>query len=43
MIIRIKPENVDAWLTPEGRSAAELHAILDDRPAVIYEHEVLAA
>ncbi len=43
MIINIQPENVDAWLTPVGRSDAELQAILDDRQKPFYEHEVLAA
>lgn len=43
-IINIKPENVDAWLTPEGRSTAELQAILSDRETPYYENEeVLAA
>ncbi len=41
-IIQIKPEHIDAWLTPEGRSTAELQAILDDRPAAYYEHELAA-
>ncbi|MEO6079176.1 MAG: SOS response-associated peptidase family protein [Steroidobacteraceae bacterium] len=43
MIINIKPENVDRWLTPEGRSAQELQDILGDRQLPYYEHEVLAA
>ena len=43
MIINIKPENVDAWLNPEGRTDEELQAILSDRQAPYYEHEVLAA
>lgn len=43
-IINIKPENVDAWLTPRGRTAAELQAILSDRETPVYENEeVLAA
>lgn len=43
-IIDIKPENVDAWLTPQGRSASELQAILSDRETPVYENEeVLAA
>ncbi|GHC98506.1 hypothetical protein GCM10007320_54360 [Pseudorhodoferax aquiterrae] len=28
----LKKENVAAWLTPQGRPASELEAILDDRP-----------
>lgn len=43
MIINIKPENVDAWLAPAGRSREELQAILNDRQAPYYEHEVMAA
>jgi len=34
--IPIKPDKLDAWLTPEGRSKEELQAILDDRH--YYEH-----
>jgi len=40
--IPIKPENVDAWLTPEGRSKEELEAILDDRVRPFYEHRLAA-
>ena len=43
MIINIKPENVDAWLKPQGRSLDELQKILEDRQAPYYEHEVMAA
>ncbi len=43
MIINLKPENVDAWLTPRGRSLDEMQRILGDRRAPYYEHEVLAA
>lgn len=39
-IIQIKPENIDAWLRPEGKSMAELQAILDDRPEAYYEHRL---
>ena len=43
-VINIKAENVDAWLTPKGRSRAELQAILTDRETPTYENEeVLAA
>ncbi|KRA54154.1 hypothetical protein ASD77_05885 [Pseudoxanthomonas sp. Root65] len=42
-IIQIKPEHIEAWLTPEGRSAEELQAILDDRPQAYYEHQVAKA
>ena len=43
MIVSLKPEHVDAWLTPAGRPIEELQAILSDRQAPFYEHEVLAA
>jgi putative SOS response-associated peptidase YedK len=43
MIVNLKPENVDAWLAPAGRTVDELQAILADRQAPYYEHEVLAA
>jgi putative SOS response-associated peptidase YedK len=43
MIINLKPENLDAWLTPQGRSDAQLQQILGDRQAPYYAHEELAA
>jgi putative SOS response-associated peptidase YedK len=43
MIVNVKPENLDAWLTPAGRSPEELQHILSDRQAPFYEHEVMAA
>lgn len=43
MIVNLKPEHINTWLTPEGRSREELQAILSDREAPYYEHEVLAA
>jgi putative SOS response-associated peptidase YedK len=43
MIINLKPEHLDAWLDPKGRSLDELHSILADRQAPYYEHEVMAA
>lgn len=43
MIVNLKPENLDAWLTPAGRSAGELQRILSERQTPYYEHEVLAA
>jgi len=36
-IINIKPEHVDVWLTPEGRSDEALFAIFDDRRHPFYE------
>jgi putative SOS response-associated peptidase YedK len=43
MIVNVKPEHLDAWLTPAGRTREELQNILSDRQAPYYEHEVMAA
>jgi len=43
MIINLKTEHLDAWLSPQGRSSDELQAILSDRQTPYYEHEVMAA
>ena len=42
-IINLKPEHVEAWLTPENRSAAELQAMLSDRAIPAFQHEILKA
>lgn len=42
-IINLKPENVEKWLTPQGRSTTELQAILEDKQRPYYEHMELAA
>lgn len=42
-VVSIKEKNLEAWLTPEGRSAKELQAILGDVERPFYAHEVLAA
>ncbi len=42
-IINIKPENVDAWLTPQGRRPEELLAILSERETPVYENEEMLA
>jgi putative SOS response-associated peptidase YedK len=42
-VIQIKHQNVDRWLTPEGRTDEELQAILSDRPEVFYEHAIAKA
>lgn len=42
-IINLRQENVEAWLSPSGRSDQELQAILSDRQQPYYEHEVMAA
>ncbi|MDP9141716.1 MAG: SOS response-associated peptidase [Pseudomonadota bacterium] len=41
-IIQIKPEHIDAWLTPEARTEEALQAILSDRPEAFYEHRKAA-
>lgn len=42
-IINLRPEHVDAWLTPQGRSTEELQAILSDRAVSTYQHAELEA
>lgn len=42
-IINLKPEHVEAWLTPENRSSAELQAILSDRAIPVFQHEIQKA
>jgi putative SOS response-associated peptidase YedK len=37
-IINLKPEHVEAWLTPEGRSGTELQAVLSDRAIPVIQH-----
>lgn len=36
-IVNLKPENVEAWLTPQGRSTEELLGLLDDKRHPFYE------
>lgn len=42
MIVSLRPENLEAWLTPAWRSAEELQRILSDREPAYYEHELAA-
>jgi putative SOS response-associated peptidase YedK len=42
-IINLKPEHLEAWLTPEGRAASDLQAILSDRAGAEFQHAVLEA
>ena len=42
MIVNLRPENIDRWLTPAGRSIEELQAILSDRQSAYYEHSLAA-
>jgi putative SOS response-associated peptidase YedK len=39
-IINLKPEHVDAWLTPESRSRKDLHGMLSDRATPVFQHEI---
>src|ERR1700737_1897326 len=41
-LINLKSEHVEAWLAPEGRSAAELQAILSDRVIPVIQHAMAA-
>ena len=42
-IINLLPRHVEAWLSPAGRSRADLQAILSDRAVSVYQHEALQA
>lgn len=41
-IVNLQPANVARWLTPEGRSDAELQSILDEKQKPYYEHAIAA-
>lgn len=41
-IVNLQPNNIDRWLTPEGRSDAELQSILDEKQRPYYEHAIAA-
>jgi putative SOS response-associated peptidase YedK len=41
-IVPIRPEHVDAWLTPGAANLAALQEILDDRERPYYEHRLAA-
>ncbi len=41
-IVQLRHENVEAWLTPQGRSKAELEALLEDKERPYYEHRMAA-
>jgi hypothetical protein len=43
MIINLKPEHLEAWLQPSGKTSDELQKVLSDRQMPYYEHEVMAA
>jgi putative SOS response-associated peptidase YedK len=40
-IINLRPEHVEAWLTPEKRGREELQGILSDRAVSTFEHATL--
>jgi putative SOS response-associated peptidase YedK len=42
-VINLRPEHVEAWLTPEGRKADQLQAILSDRAVPVLRHAELQA
>ena len=42
-IINLKPEHVEAWLSPENRSTAELQSMLSDRAIPVFQHEISQA
>jgi putative SOS response-associated peptidase YedK len=42
-IINLRPEHLDAWLTPDGRSTQELQNILSDHVVSTYQHQALQA
>jgi putative SOS response-associated peptidase YedK len=42
-IINLKPEHVESWLAPQGRSTAELQFLLSDRAIPEFQHEILKA
>lgn len=42
MIVRIKPEHVDAWLNPDPKNLKALYEIFDDRAPAYYEHRLAA-
>ncbi len=42
-IINLKPEHIDAWLTPQRHSLDELQAILSDRAIPAFQHLALQA
>jgi putative SOS response-associated peptidase YedK len=42
-IVNLRPEHIQAWLTPENRTAEELQAILSDRAVPLLRHAAEAA
>jgi putative SOS response-associated peptidase YedK len=42
MIVRIKPEHVDAWLNPDPNNLKAMYDIFDDRTPAFYDHRLAA-
>ena len=42
MIVRIKPEHVDAWLNPDPKNLKALYDIFDDKTPAFYDHRLAA-
>lgn len=42
-VIPLRPENVLAWLKPQGQTLDALDQLLEDRERPYYEHHLLAA
>jgi putative SOS response-associated peptidase YedK len=42
-IINLKPEHIEVWLKPQGRTTGELQDILSDRAIPVFQHEALQA
>jgi len=42
-IINLRPEHVESWLAPKGRSSEDLQKILSDRAVARFEHAALEA
>jgi putative SOS response-associated peptidase YedK len=40
-IINLRPEHIEAWLTPEKRTRKDLQSILSDRAVSTFEHAAL--
>jgi putative SOS response-associated peptidase YedK len=42
-IVNLKPEHVEAWLSPETRTRGELQELLSERAVAVFQHEALKA
>lgn len=41
-VVPLRPENIDAWLSPDPKDLGAMYAILDDRARPYYEHRLAA-